>query len=238
MRWQHEAEPIAELVLGEGVERRCFACGKPNPASSCAKCGVASYCSRTCQTQDWSAKSGKWGGHKAQCAAYKALGRDQRLAPAARRAALEGLLAKVRLYLCPFALAHGSGAMRRPTPPRGCCFLQIGCTLTQLALPAPRDCAGAPLAAGERSALLHWVTMAEYDAEIVPTDAALAAARAPLADAVAAHDDAAEVVVLARAACGFVGVVVTPLVPERRVSLQLAAEYEGREALQLDLDDL
>ena len=37
---------------------------------------------------------------------------------------------------------------------------------------------------------------------------------------------------------GYVAVGVQPLVPERRVCLQLAREYEGRDALQIDVDDL
>ena len=55
------------------------------------------------------------------------------------------------------------------------------------------------------------------------------------------HDDEAasedEVVVLVRAHCGTTVLVVQPLVPERKVCLQLATEYETQEALQIDLDD-
>ena len=243
VRWAHEdALSLNEPPLISDP-RHCFACGKPSPKSWCAKCGVAGYCSRDCQMLDWSAKKGgRWGGHKAQCAGYKALGRDQSLADTARRATLEQLLARVRLYLCPFALANGSGGGRKggnaPERPRGLCFLQLGCTLSQLALPAPRDCAGNALPPGERSALLHWVTLEEFDAEISGSDPALSRAAAPLADAVGTHDDLNEVVVLVRAGCGFAAVLVQPLVPERRVCLTLATEYEGRDCLQIDCDDL
>ena len=245
--WLHEeaheaAEPLAE-------PRHCFACGAAAPPSHCAKCGVASYCNRDCQMTDWSAKKGgRWGGHKgAQCEAYKKLGKEQRLATeAARREAVEALLTRVRLYLCPFALAHGSGGVvagrggkraASKARPRGCCFFQIGCTLAQVALPAPRDCAGVALAPGERSALLHFVSLAEFEAEIADTDPALGRARAAVVKAVNEHDDQNEVVVLVRAHCGTTVLVVQPLVPERKVCLQLATEYETQEALQIDLDD-
>ena len=222
--------------------RLCFACAARSPVAWCAKCGVAGYCSRACQTADW--KRGKWGGHKAQCAAYKVLGRQQLLATSSvRRAAIEALLASVRLHLCPFALAHGSGGTRGNAKsktgtesPRGAVFVQLGCTLTQLALPAPRDCFGVVLPPGERSLLLHWVTLAEFDAEIVLTSPAFARARPMLAEAIAKHDDETEVVTLVRAHCGFVAVVVQMLVPERRVGITLAKEFEGREAVQIDLD--
>ena len=247
--WLHEEAHEATEPLAN--PRCCFACGAPTPGSDCAKCGVASYCNRECQMADWSqSKGGRWGGHKgAQCEGYKKLGKEQRLpTEAARREVVEALLARVRLYLCPFALAHGSGGVvagadrgkqraAAATKPRGCCFLQVGCTLTQVALPAPRDCAGVALPPGERSALLHFVSLAEFEAEIADSDPALGRARAALAEAIKAHDDQREVVVLVRAHCGTTCILVQPLVPERNVCLQLAGEYEAQEALQIDLDE-
>ena len=53
----------------------------------------------------------------------------------------------------------------------------------------------------------------------------------------ASHDDKLELVVLIRTACGLVVVATHPLVPEWRVAVTMAAEYESQEALQLDLDD-
>ena len=237
-QWRHEDTEglMAPPPLPE--PRLCFACAKPS-VSKCAKCGVAAYCSRECQTADWK-KSGAWGGHKALCPGYKVLGRDQDgvyTDASQRRAALERLVASVRLYLCPFAVAHGSGGASKARPkPRGCAFLQLGCTVATIALPCPRDCAGHNLPPGERSCLLHWVTLAEYDDEIAPTDAALGRARGALAEAIEDHDDASEVVVLLRAADGFVGLLIQPLVPDMAVCKALASEYEGREALQLDVD--
>lgn len=236
--WLHE-EMAAKQSDALAETRCCFTCGKPNPPASCAKCGVAAYCGRDCQMADW--KKGRWGGHKAQCAAYKCLGKEQKFADdAARRAAVEKLLASIRLYLCPFALAHGSGAARKKKAPpkaRGCCFVQLGCTLSQAALPAPRDCAGVALPEGERALLLHFVSLAEFESDVAPSDAAIARAQPAVAQAVKSHDDQTEVVVLVRAACGTTAVLTQPLVPERRVCLQLASEYEARDCLQIDLDD-
>ena len=58
-----------------------------------------------------------------------------------------------------------------------------------------------------------------------------------LASAVASHDEKQELVVLIRTACGLVYVATHPLVPEWRVAVTMASEYEAQEALQLDLDD-
>ena len=63
------------------------------------------------------------------------------------------------------------------------------------------------------------------------------APRAALDSAVESHGEE-EYAVLARLACGFVGALVTRLVPDLRVCLQLASDYEGKDALQFDLDDL
>ncbi len=212
----------------------CFRCGAPSPKSNCARCGVAGYCDRDCQTADWG-KKGAFGGHKVLCAGYKSLGKAQCVPPAARRAAVESILAQIRLYLCPFALYHGSGGGEGKE--RGFCFVQSPCSLAQLALPAPRDCAGRPLEEG-RSVILHFVTLSEFETEIAPRDAALTArVGEPLTEAVARHDDRSQVAVLLRTGCGYVGVAIVPLVPEWRVCKALAADYEQHSALQLNIDD-
>ena len=247
IKWLHEGGESLAPPLEE--PRKCFTCSKPNPSSSCAKCGVASYCSRECQVSDWG-KKGEFGGHKACCAAYKVLGRDQKVAaePAARRAVIEAFLARVRLYLCPFVLCKSGaassvggkkkGAKKPAVASRGFAFVQCGCSLAQLALPAPRDCAGYRLPPGERGCLLHYVTLAEFEADIVGSDPSFELAREPLASAVAQHDERQEIAVLVRTACGLVFVALHPLVPEWRVAVTMAAEYEAQDALQLDLDDI
>ena len=235
-RWLDEiTDGLLPSVLHQ--PRRCFTCGTPSPASSCAKCGVASYCNRDCQTKDWSAKTGAWGGHKKQCAAYKSLGQQQQVESAEeRRLIVEKALASIRLYMCPFAIFHGSGYGTRA--PRGCVFVQFGCSVDELALPAPRACDGRPLETGDRSALVHFATLEEYDAEIAQSDKRLSAVREALVRAIEGHDDRQHVVVLLRAACGYTAVILQRLVPEWRVARQLADEYANRDCLQINLDDL
>ena len=80
--------------------------------------------------------------------------------------------------------------------------------------------------------------LAEFEADVVESDpAAFGAARDALASAVASHDDHQELVVLLRTTCGLVHVATHPLVPEWRVAVTMAGEYEAQEALQLDLDE-
>lgn len=234
VRWLHEARWPVE-GLPELAERVCFACGAAAPKSNCASCGVAAYCGRDCQKADWG-RRGAFGGHKSLCDGYRALGRAQALEPGApSRAAVEALLASIRLYLCPFAVCHGPSGVAEGAP-AGFAFVQSPCTLAQLALPAPRDCAGRPLDE-PRAVFLHFVTLAEFDTELATRDARFAELRPALAEAVGAQDERLEVVVLCKTGCGFAGVVVAPLVPAFPVCRQLAAEYEGREALQLNIDD-
>ena len=259
IRWLHEGGECRAPPLGE--PRLCFHCQKPSPAAGCGKCKVAGYCGRECQTADWGAKKGAFGGHKQHCQMYGALGKLQQLdEPAHRRATLEALLGRIRLYMCPFVLcksgsaesagatakakpkaAKGGGSAKAPQPPpprRGFAFVQLGCTLAELALPCPRDCAGHRLPNGHRQILLHYVTLPEFESDVVESDpAAFGAARDALASAVASHDDKQELVVLLRTACGLVHVATHPLVPEWRVAVTMAGEYEAQEALQLDLDD-
>lgn len=232
---QEVADSLAPSALQD--VRQCFRCAAPSPRASCSKCGVASYCGRECQTKDWGGKTGAWGGHKTQCAAYKALGRAQEVAPADRCAVIEAKLVAMRLYLCPFAICHGS-AMGTGAP-RGFAFVQFGCSLAQLALPVPQDCAGRPLDPGERSALVQFVTLAEFDADIVQSDSRLGAVQEKLHAAVDGHDDHKHCVVLVRSSCGFTAVVLQLLVPDWRVSRTLAEDCAGKEgAMQIDLDDL
>lgn len=61
--------------------------------------------------------------------------------------------------------------------------------------------------------------------------------RSPLEAAVENYNPKKEVVVLVRARCGYMAVVVMPLVPDFSVCRQLGVDYLGKDALQLNLDD-
>jgi len=214
--------------------RLCFCCGAEAPRSHCSRCGVASYCNKACQSSDWG-NQGRWGGHKTLCSQYQQLGKAQAIAPDRRRAVLEATLARLRLYVCPFALCHGSGG--ESGKPRGCVFVQLGCSLATLALPAPRDCSGRVLAADERAALIHFISGAELD-EVCQTDVRIAALKERIDTAIRSHDDRQYVCVLARAACGFTALLLQPMVPAWNVARTLASEYERQECLQINLDVL
>ena len=161
IRWLHEAPPLAPeppptQPLPMASSTACFRCGASGATASCARCGVAAYCSKECQRSDWG-KGGAFGGHKTLCARYKLLGRDMVVPVADRRAVVAELVARTRLYVCPFAVHH---AEHSSSP--GFAFVQSECTLAELALPAPRDTHGRPL---ERPRSLHLMFMAlgEYD---------------------------------------------------------------------------
>jgi hypothetical protein len=153
--------------------------------------------------------------HKAGCAALRALGPSQRLATAnAVRAAADNLVARLRLYLLPFAAQHGgapklvapavalekknggcrdrAGAEDRTIaapqrhPPSGFVFMQSETTLDALSLPTGRpirDCSGRPISYQRNVVLLHFVTLAEFDAELILALPALAGARRALVEA-------------------------------------------------------
>ena len=61
--------------------------------------------------------------------------------------------------------------------------------------------------------------------------------RRPLEASLDAYDPKKEVVVLLKARCGYMAVVVVPLVPEFPVCRKLGVEYTEKDALQLNLDD-
>ena len=61
--------------------------------------------------------------------------------------------------------------------------------------------------------------------------------RSSLEAAVGSYDQKKEMVELVRARCGYMAVVVLPLVPELAVCRQLGVEYREKDALQLNLDE-
>ena len=160
-RWLHETPP-AEAPPAN-TERLCFRCGAGGAAATCAKCGVACYCSRECQKADWG-KGGAFGGHKSLCERYKWLGREQRVPPEEHRTILTELITRTKLYVCPFFVHHAE----RSAPGSGFGFVQSECTLAELALPAPRDVWGQPLAQ-PRSLVIMWMSLEEFPEYVAET---------------------------------------------------------------------
>ena len=228
-RWLHETPP-AEAPPAN-TERLCFRCGAGGAAATCAKCGVACYCSRECQKADWG-KGGAFGGHKSLCERYKWLGREQRVPPEEHRTILTELITRTKLYVCPFFVHHAE----RSAPGSGFGFVQSECTLAELALPAPRDVWGRPLAQ-PRSLVIMWMSLEEFPEYVAETGDTRAPPAELLATAAAARAED-ELLLLVRTSCGACAALVVPVVPELRVCRTLATEYAGKPVLQLDLDDL
>mmetsp|Transcript_526 Transcript_526/g.1027 ORF Transcript_526/g.1027 Transcript_526/m.1027 type:complete len:356 (-) Transcript_526:141-1208(-) len=236
----------------------CFGCGvrddEPKRVvriSRCARCGFAAYCGKKCQVADWKGK-GKYGGigHKHSCASYKDVGinmdfgdgelkgdlEERREATVHRkRAAVVTILRRIRFYMCPFAVYNAS------IRGRGFVFLQSPCTLAVMSLPDPVDSDGLPVVASlspPRAVLMHFLTLGEYDSEVCRDDFEMAICRNELQNSLDAYDEQREVVVCARFRCGNIFVFVAPLVPEFGICVALASDYEGKDALQLNIDDM
>ena len=228
-RWLHDTPPAGAPPAN--TERLCFRCGAGGAAATCAKCSVACYCSRECQKADWG-KGGAFGGHKSLCERYKWLGREQRVPPEEHRTILTELITRTKLYVCPFFVHHAE----RSAPGSGFGFVQSECTLAELALPAPRDVWGRPLAQ-PRSLVIMWMSLEEFPEYVAETGDTRAPPAELLATAAAARAED-ELLLLVRTSCGACAALVVPVVPELRVCRTLATEYAGKPVLQLDLDDL
>lgn len=197
----------------------------------CSQCKVASYCCKEHQIADW-----KQGGHKAACRTYARLdsARPDRLEdqqPAAR----DEIFARLRLYLCPYAV------YKYEQLGRGFLFVQSNRTLACLSLALPKDGYGRPT--GMRSVFVHYLTLGEYDQEVCRDDFEMATVRSELQEAVHTYHEPDEVVVLMRFRCGHVAIGVAPLSCDYAVCRQLGHSYfagnnESAGALQLNLDDL
>ncbi|CAN0209886.1 unnamed protein product [Ectocarpus sp. 6 AP-2014] len=195
------------------------------PFCCCSKCG-AKYCSRECQVIDWKKD------HKAMCGQLKEMrGGDAGggRAPLDRQSVVARVLGRVRLYLCPFAVCHGEALGR------GFVFVQqTPNPVLELEYLRPVNSNGRRL---DRSIILHFLSMGEFVDAVLQDDFELGVIRSPLEAAVESYDTKAEMVVLFRARCGYMAVVVVPLVPGWAVCRQLGLEYKEKDALQLNLDD-
>mmetsp|Transcript_14833 Transcript_14833/g.30382 ORF Transcript_14833/g.30382 Transcript_14833/m.30382 type:complete len:283 (-) Transcript_14833:147-995(-) len=66
---QEFSRPLDTMLIDAYKQTGCFNwhCRAPNPSKRCGKCGVAVYCSRTCQIADWKDKDDP---HKHLCQLY------------------------------------------------------------------------------------------------------------------------------------------------------------------------
>lgn len=184
---------------------------------------------------NWKGGDGKVG-HKYSCAAFKRVGEDMMIIFGEDKdAARQDILSRIRFYAYPYAVHKAS------TVGRGFLFVQSDSSLAVMSLPAPILSNGRRYPK-QRSVLLHWLTMKEYDSEVCMDDFELAGARNELKSAVETHDEKVEVPVLIRFRCGHVAVGIAPLVPDFKLCAVLGKEYygsgQGDGALQLNIDDI
>mmetsp|Transcript_34078 Transcript_34078/g.80216 ORF Transcript_34078/g.80216 Transcript_34078/m.80216 type:complete len:252 (-) Transcript_34078:527-1282(-) len=227
---------IKEMELGykEGSVRStvCFSCGsQPDSENSkklskCSRCGVAAYCSRECQLSDW-----KTGRHKMACPSYARVAQTP-ISDETKQAIRNELFARIRFYVCPYAV------FRTAELGRGFLFLQSDRTLQDLSSYIPKDCTGRIIT---RSVLLHFLTLGEFDSEVCKDDFELALMRTPLKEAIETYETEKEVILLCRFRCGNMALGKAVLVPDYRICKQLAQDYYAGNtagALQLNLDDM
>lgn len=223
---------IKEIELGYNenapLSLVCFSCGTKTAEklSKCSKCGVAAYCSRECQVKDW-----KEGRHKMACPSYARVAKAP-LCEVTKQSVRNELFARIRFYVCPYAV------YRTAELGRGFLFLQTDRTLQDMSPYIPKDCTGHTIL---RSVLLHFLTLGEFDSEVCRTDFELALMRTPLKEAVETYDTEKEVVLLCRFRCGNMSLGKAVLVPDYRICKKLGQDYysgNSAGALQLNLDDL
>mmetsp|Transcript_785 Transcript_785/g.1017 ORF Transcript_785/g.1017 Transcript_785/m.1017 type:complete len:280 (-) Transcript_785:205-1044(-) len=215
------------------IEQVCFICKSSKTSIegatlfNCARCKVAAYCSKQCQVKDWKS------GHKYECEGYKRMGREMGFKHVnhKREAIANGVLSRIRFYSGPFAVHH----MEKQG--RGFLFLQSPCTLAEMSLMKPVATSGKKIEP-DRGVLMHFLTLGEFDQDLCRDDFELAVFRDKLKKAVEAYDKMKEIIILSRFRCGHVALLKAPLVPDFKICQALAVDYEGRNAIQLQIDNM
>jgi hypothetical protein len=185
------------------------------------------------QVTSWKGGDGKVG-HKFSCAAYKRVGEDMMIIFGDDKdTARQDIISRLRFYALPYAIHKFSSTGR------GFLFLQSDSSLAVMSLPMPVLSNGRKYNR-QRSVLLHWLTMKEFDTEVCMDDFELASVRKELNAVVESYDEKIEVPVLMRFRCGHVAVGVAPLVPDFKLCTMLGKEYysETSGAVQLNIDDM
>lgn len=251
-----DSPAILENGTYETPEDGCFHCGETSSdtkkLSTCSKCQIAKYCSRDCQIEDWKTGSSNTNTtieqpkipHKHLCQAFRTCGTTLQLTTTDQKEQARNILwTSIRFYSCPYSVHHSQ------TLGRGFCFVQSPFTLNQIALPHQ---VYSKLYAGQqqqqsRNVLIHYLTLGEYDAELIKDDFELTSVRNTLTTLVNEYDLEKELVVMMRFRCGHVSVgIIRTIVPEHRICKSLGMDYFGNDsggeggiqALQLNLDDL
>ena len=153
------------------------------------------------------------------------------------------LFGRVRFYVCPYAV------FKYRQLGRGFLFLQSDRTLLDLSYATPKDgITGRSLVDGDpwsksqnRSVLLHYLTLGEFDSELCREDFELYHVRPKLQNAIDTYDPEKHLVLLCRFRDGHMAVGIAVLVPDYGICQKLGDDYYSSNdsgALQLNLDDL
>jgi len=231
---QHQQESHQEgqpATQPKAVQACCFQCQtKPEKALKCSKCHVATYCGRDCQVKDWKAK------HRAACDAFRRVGPQMLFLDKAtedhKADARRDIFQRVRFYACAYTVNQASKLGR------GFLFLQSDKTLAAMSLTHPQDAFGRPIV--NRSVLLHYLTLGEYDSELCRDDFEMATIRNELKELIENYDESTHIVLLMRFRCGHLALGKAVLVPEYSVCKKLGVDYFGENpppSLQLNIDD-
>lgn len=198
----------------------------PTPATTFKRCGGcgAKYCCRECQVADWKA------GHKKLCASFKLLKTDvSTFNQQHRRSMVQKLIHEHRIYMCPFAVCKYN------TQGRGFLLITaIDNSINDFIYTRNIDVNGLRL---DRRIELEYLDLGEF-AELCASDFELGIIRSGLVSAVETYDPQQEVVVLWLAACGYLGVLTVPIVPDFKVCQVLGDDHAQQRTLQLALDVL
>ena len=88
---------------------------------------------------------------------------------------------------------------------------------------------------------MHFLTMGEFDQEVLRDDFEMAEVRGTLQNLVKTYDSQKEVIMLMRFRCGHVALGKSVLVPDYKICKKLGSDYYASNtagAVQLNLDDL
>ena len=196
---------------------------KPPPATfkGCGGCG-AKYCCRECQVSDWKS------GHKKLCSSLQLLRNDlPSYNKEHRRGVVQRIIHEYRIYMCPFAIC------KYATQGRGFLLItSIDNPINDFVYRRNVDREGILL---DRRIELEYLDLGEF-AELCTHDFELGVIRNGLVAAVETYDPQKQVVVLWLAACGYLGVLTVPIVPDFGVCQVLGADHANNRTLQLALD--
>ena len=241
----------------------CSNCGTTNPKMKCVGCNTAYYCCKECQVLDWKGVSKGGGGHKLNCETYKLLGGQMTFKNEVDGLTVGGelgVIRRCRMYTFPYTYIKES-KLGNEFKGTGFLFIQSASTLAELALPGkPRDTAfpthgndvklkvtaedaDEMKVSESRSISAHFLTLGEFEKEVLPKNLSLSVILEPIKLALEEYTEDVEdklgsILVVIRTRCGFLGVVRCKGFMDKSLMMDLGKDYEAMEELLLNIDDV